>query len=138
MGVFALDGPGVVATGGYLSLSDQLVAAVGTGGKVVTFVASTGERKWTAPAQARYFLASDESSLYVVTTDGRLRPIGRSDATVRWTVRSPVDLLAGLGTRGVVAQGRLLCCVPGGDIVAVDTKNGSTLNEHSLTALPVL
>ncbi|MFD9224417.1 serine/threonine-protein kinase [Streptomyces sp. NPDC060064] len=116
--------PEVVTAGGYISLSDQLIAAVGPGSKLVTFVASTGERKWTAPAQARFLLAADKDSVYVVTTDGRLRAIGRSDAKIRWTVDSPVDALAGGGPRGVVAQDRLLFCASGGDVEAIDTRSG--------------
>ncbi|HET6360235.1 protein kinase domain-containing protein [Streptomyces sp.] len=115
--------PEVVIDGGYVSLSDQLIAAVGMGGKLVTFVASTGERKWTAAAQARHVLAADDDSVYVVTTEGRLRAIGRSDAKIRWTVDSPADLLKEAPS-GVATQGRLILCAKGGAVVAFNTSNG--------------
>ena len=74
--------PEVNASGGYASLDDRLIAAVGPGGKLVTFVPSTGERKWTAPAQARSVLAADDKAVYVATQDGRVRvdrPVRRQD-----------------------------------------------------------
>ncbi|MEW2083145.1 PQQ-binding-like beta-propeller repeat protein [Streptomyces sp. NPDC005283] len=117
--------PEVDAAGGYISLSDRLIAAVGLGGKLVTFVASTGERKWTAPAAARCVLAADEDSVYVVTTDGQVRAIGRSDAKVRWTVDSPADVLKDARPSAVAAQGRLIFGAKGGVVVALDASNGS-------------
>jgi eukaryotic-like serine/threonine-protein kinase len=117
--------PEVVTADGYISVSDQLSAAVGLGSKLVTFVASTRERKWTAPADARCVLAADEHSVYVVTTNGRIRAIGRSDAKIRWTVDSPADVLKEARPGAVAAQGRLIFGAKGGLVVALDTSNGS-------------
>ncbi|MFI9585171.1 protein kinase [Streptomyces sp. NPDC052236] len=116
--------PDVDTAARYISVSDQLLAAVGPGGKLLTFVASTGERKWTAAAQASCVLASDDKAVYVVTRDGRLRSIGRSDARIRWTVPSPVNLLTGARPRARAAQSRLLLAVSGGHVVAFDTRDG--------------
>ncbi|MGW0556823.1 protein kinase domain-containing protein [Streptomyces sp. NPDC002926] len=117
--------PEVVASGGYVSLSDRLIAAVGPGGKLLTLVPSTGERKWTVPAaQARCVLAADDDMVYMVTTDDQLRAIGRSDATIRWTVPAPADNLTHSNTGAVAAQGRLIFSAPGGVVFAVDTSNG--------------
>ncbi|WP_406731868.1 protein kinase domain-containing protein [Streptomyces sp. NBC_01794] len=116
--------PEIDTAGGYISLSDRLIAAVGLGGKLVTFVASTGERKWTAPAAARCVLAADEDSVYVVTTDGQVRAIGRSDAKVRWTADSPADVLKEARPSAVAAQGRLIFGAKGGVVVALDASNG--------------
>ncbi|MFF3457908.1 PQQ-binding-like beta-propeller repeat protein [Streptomyces sp. NPDC002730] len=116
--------PDVDASGRYISVSDRLIAAVGPGGKLLTFVASTGERKWTAPAQARCVLASDDEAVYLVTQDGRLRSISRSDASIRWTAPSPVNLLTEARPRGRAAQGRLLMSASGGHVVAFDTRDG--------------
>ena len=114
----------VEASGRFVSLSDQLIAAIGPGGRLVTFVASSGARKWTAPAQARSVLAADEEMVYVATEDGRLRAVGRSDATIRWTASTSADLLTKIRPRGIAARGRLIFCAENGDIVAVDTRNG--------------
>ncbi|WP_406304774.1 serine/threonine-protein kinase [Streptomyces sp. NBC_00885] len=116
--------PEVVTSGGYTSLSDQLIAAIGPGNKLVTFVASTGERKWTAPAEARYVLAADKESVYVVTTDGRVRAVGRSDAKIRWTVNSPADVVKDPRPDAVAAQGRLIFGGKGGLVAALDTSSG--------------
>lgn len=114
-----------MASGGYVSLSDRLIAAVGPGGKLLTFVPSTGERKWTVPAaQARCVLAADDDMVYVVTKDDRLRAIGRSDATIRWTTPAPASKLTRSNTGAVAAQGRLVFSAPGGIVFAVDTNNG--------------
>lgn len=114
----------VEASGRFVSLSDQLIAAIGPDGRLVTFVASSGARKWTAPAQARSVLAADEEMVYVATEDGRLRAVGRSDATIRWTASTSADLRTEVRPRGVAARGRLIFCAENGDIVAIDTRNG--------------
>ncbi|MFI1941115.1 PQQ-binding-like beta-propeller repeat protein [Streptomyces purpureus] len=116
---------GVDATGRYLSLDDQLVAAVGKDGALLTFVASTGEPKWTAPdAEARSVLAADDEAVYVVTKAGKLRSISRKDAKIRWTVSSPVRLDTDIRPRGAAALGRLVLCAESGTILAVDTRDG--------------
>lgn len=115
---------GIDPKAGFLSLSDALVAAVDTKGRLVTFVASSGERRWTAPAQARKLLATDESAVYVSTKDGRLRSVNRSDGTVRWTVRTEADLLTERRPTGVAAKGRLVVATRPGMVVTVDTANG--------------
>jgi serine/threonine protein kinase/outer membrane protein assembly factor BamB len=115
---------GIDTKAGFLSLSDALVAAVDTKGRLVTFVASSGERRWTAPAQARKLLATDESAVYVSTKDGRLRSINRADGTVRWTVRTEADLLTERRPTGAAAKGRLVVATRPGMVVTVDTANG--------------
>ncbi|MGI5398638.1 protein kinase domain-containing protein [Streptomyces sp. CA-135486] len=133
-GTLRWSAPEVVTSGGYVSLSDQLIAAVGLGGKLVTFVASTGERKWTAPAEARYVLAADKDSVYVVTTDGRVRAIGRSDAKIRWTVGSPADVVKAPRPGAAAAQGRLIFGGKGGLVAALDTSNGKKAWTHATEA----
>ncbi|NUK25134.1 protein kinase domain-containing protein [Streptomyces lunaelactis] len=117
--------PDVDAAALYCSLSDALIAAVDTKGSLVTFVASTGEPKWSAPAaEATTLLAADDEAVYVVTKSGRLRSIGRSDATVRWTARISGDLGPKARPRGAAAQGVLVVATLAGDVVAVDTADG--------------
>ncbi|MGI5528379.1 PQQ-binding-like beta-propeller repeat protein [Streptomyces syringium] len=114
----------VHAPGRYLSLSDCLIAAVGTDGKLLTFVASTGEPKWTAPAEAAWLLAADDEAVYVVTKDRRVRAVGRSDARIRWTVELSASLAGKTGPRGVAGRGRLVVATVDGDVVALDTSDG--------------
>ncbi|WP_030957733.1 protein kinase domain-containing protein [Streptomyces sp. NRRL S-378] len=114
----------VAATGRYLSLSDRLVAAADRDGTLVTFVASTGEPKWTSPAEAASLLAADDEAVYVITQGGRVRSIGRSDAGIRWTVGVDADLGKEAASRGLVAQGRLVVTAADGSVVALDTTDG--------------
>ncbi|MEE1752266.1 serine/threonine-protein kinase [Streptomyces sp. SP18CS02] len=117
--------PDVDVSGRYISVSDRLIAAVGDKGDLLTFVASTGERKWTAPVEARSVLAADDTAVYVVTRDGRLRAVRRSDATVLWTAPGPVDLRTEVPPRGTAVQGRLVICTAKGQMLGVDTRDGS-------------
>ncbi|MEV6396456.1 serine/threonine-protein kinase [Streptomyces sp. NPDC051907] len=126
--------PEVVLSGGYVSVTDQLIAAVGPGGKLVTFVASTGERKWTAPAEAASVLAADDEAVYVATKDGRLRSIGRSDAKIRWTADSPVEALTEDRPRALSAKGLLLITGANGKVAAVKAKDGSKVWEFATGA----
>ncbi|XIE81850.1 serine/threonine-protein kinase [Streptomyces sp. SBR177] len=116
--------PDPVAVRRYLSLSDRLVAAVDKNGTLVTFVASTGVPKWTAPAEADSLLAADDDAVYVITKDRRVRSIGRSDAEIRWTVEVPADLGTNAKSRGLAAQGRLVISAPDGTVLALDTADG--------------
>ncbi|MFD5881899.1 outer membrane protein assembly factor BamB family protein [Streptomyces yangpuensis] len=117
----------VAAAGRYLSLSDRLVAAADRDGTLMTFVASTGEPKWTSPAEAASLLAADDEAVYVITKDGRVRSIGRSDARTRWTVGIDADLGKDAASRGLVGQGRLVVTAADGSVVALDTAGGRTV-----------
>ncbi|BFO14049.1 hypothetical protein SHKM778_04370 [Streptomyces sp. KM77-8] len=122
--------PDAVSAGRYLSLSDRLVAAVDRDGTLVTFVASTGEPKWTSPARAASLLAADAEAVYVITEDGRVRAIGRSDAEVRWTVRVDADLGEKAASRGLAARRRLVITAADGSVVALDTADGREVWQH--------
>ncbi|MDT9693427.1 PQQ-binding-like beta-propeller repeat protein [Streptomyces sp. P9(2023)] len=116
--------PETVAAQRYLSLSDQLVAATDRNGTLVTFVASTGEAKWTSPAEASSLLAADDDAVYLITKDRRVRSIGRSDAKIRWTVDVSADLGTKAASRGLTAHGRLVIAAADGDVVALATNDG--------------
>jgi outer membrane protein assembly factor BamB len=119
--------PAVVAKGGYLSLSDRLVAGADRNGTLRTFVASTGQPKWTCPAaEAVTLLAADAEAVYVLTENGRLRSIGRSDAEVRWTTTVPADFRKDLVNPGETAQGTLVVAAANGSVLAVRTSDGRT------------
>ncbi|MBT2490915.1 PQQ-binding-like beta-propeller repeat protein [Streptomyces sp. ISL-96] len=117
--------PEADAAAGILSLSDALVAAVDAKGALMTFVASTGDPRWTAPAAgARTVIAADDTAVYVATKDGRLRSISRSDGTTRWTAHAKVDLEKERRPIGIAAQGRLVVTTDSGAVIAVDSGNG--------------
>ncbi|MCI4040504.1 PQQ-binding-like beta-propeller repeat protein [Streptomyces sp. TRM75563] len=93
-------------------------------------VASTGEPKWTSPAQAASLLATDAEAVYVITDDGRIRAIGRSDAKVRWTVEVDADLGVKAASRGLAAQRRLVITAVHSSVVALDTADGRQVWQH--------
>ncbi|MBT2370077.1 serine/threonine-protein kinase [Streptomyces sp. ISL-10] len=115
---------GVDADAGIVTLSDALVAAVDKKGDVVTFVASSGEDRWSVPASAKYVLAADDSAVYIVTKDDELRSISRSDGSIRWTVALENRLEAETRPRSVAGGGRLVVATSKGRIRAVDTTDG--------------
>ncbi|MFP3988802.1 PQQ-binding-like beta-propeller repeat protein [Streptomyces sp. E11-3] len=129
-GTLRWSAPNTVATGRYLSLSDQLVATVDRDGTLVTFVASTGEPKWTSPAKADSLLAADDEAVYLITKGGRVRSIGRSDAKIRWTVDVDADLGTKAASRGLAAHGRLIIAAADGAVIALDTSDGRRAWTH--------
>ncbi|QIP86268.1 PQQ-binding-like beta-propeller repeat protein [Streptomyces sp. Tu 2975] len=114
----------------YLSLSDRLVVVVDAEGTLRTHVPSTGEAKWTAPAEAASLLAADDESVYVVTRNGRLRSVGRSDAKIRWTVGAGVNLRTELRPVGMAVEGRVVVSAAGGDVITFDTVDGRKVWER--------
>ncbi|MFJ8649238.1 serine/threonine-protein kinase [Streptomyces sp. NPDC093546] len=111
----------------YASLSDRLVAGVDGDGTLLTFVASTGQPKWTAPAEASSILGVDDDAVYVATEDNRVRAVGRSDGRLRWTVRLDTDLRREAQPRGTVSHGHLAVTTKDGDVTALDTRDGRTV-----------
>ncbi|MFE2295224.1 PQQ-binding-like beta-propeller repeat protein [Streptomyces sp. NPDC059452] len=123
-GSVAWKAPDADAVRRYVSLSDRLVAAADRNGVLRTYVASTGEPKWTADeAEVATFLAADDDAVYVVTEGGRVRSIGRSDGRVRWTADSGIELTGTSRARGVLAPGRLVLAGTR-DVVALATGDG--------------
>ncbi|MFD8545148.1 serine/threonine-protein kinase [Streptomyces sp. NPDC059649] len=115
---------GIRGQGRYLSLSDRLIAAVDTKGTLRTYVASTGEPRWTADADAHQLLAADDESVYLVTKDHRLRAVNRSDARIRWTAPLDEPFRTKVNPPGVTARGRLVMSTTDGNVLAVDTADG--------------
>ncbi|WP_329173766.1 serine/threonine-protein kinase [Streptomyces decoyicus] len=114
----------VSAPSRYLSLSDRLIAAADTKGTLRTFIASTGEPRWTVDAEASVLLAADDESVYVLTKDHRLRAVRCSDATIRWTAKIAAGYRTKVEPPGVVAHGRLILGTSDGNVFAVDTADG--------------
>jgi outer membrane protein assembly factor BamB len=108
----------------YLSLSDRLIVTVDAEGVLHTFVPSTGARKWTADAEATSLVGADDHAVYVVTKDGRVRSVGRSDAKVRWTAQVPARYRGKLSAMGAVGSGRLVLPTTDGHVLAVATSDG--------------
>ncbi|QHC25752.1 serine/threonine-protein kinase [Streptomyces sp. GS7] len=116
--------PGIRADRRYLSLSDRLIAAVDDHGTLRTFVATTGEPRWTTPAEADSLLAADDHAVYALTKDHRLRAVGRSDARIRWTAPIDPPFRARIQPPGVIADRRLVLGTLDGHVLAVDTATG--------------
>ncbi|REK87147.1 hypothetical protein DY245_28530 [Streptomyces inhibens] len=114
----------VSAPSRYLSLSDRLIAAADTKGTIRTFVASTGEPRWTADADASVLLAADDEAVYVLTKDHQLRAVRRSDAKIRWTAKIAANYRTKIKPPGAVAHGRLILSTSDGNVLAVDTADG--------------
>ncbi|NED37385.1 serine/threonine-protein kinase [Streptomyces sp. SID8499] len=123
--------------GHYLSLDDRLVAAIDAEGTLRTFVPSTGEAKWTARADAAALLAADRDAVYVVTKDGRLRSVRRSDATIGWTAPVADTYRGKLTPPGAVGGGRLVLPTSEGHVLAVSTSDGRLAWERRWQAIEV-
>ncbi|MFF9479592.1 serine/threonine-protein kinase [Streptomyces sp. NPDC014733] len=109
---------------GYLSIADRLVATADSDGVLRTYVASTGEPRWTADAGVNTLLAADAAHVYVLTSRGELRCVSTKDAKVRWTRRPPLPLTGGRPAAALGA-GVLVVCTAGGDVAAVRTADGA-------------
>ncbi|MFI0190025.1 protein kinase [Streptomyces sp. NPDC017082] len=119
--------PDLEMTSRYLSLSDRLLVGADREGTLHTFVPSTGEAKWTAPAGAKALLAADATAVYVWTKDHRLRAVGRSDARIRWTVSPPAEFRDTIAPEGAVADhGMLVLATTTGHAFALDARTGRT------------
>ncbi|MFF5106599.1 PQQ-binding-like beta-propeller repeat protein [Streptomyces sp. NPDC000134] len=108
---------------GYLSAGDRLVVAADRDGALRTYVAATGDPKWTADAGAEVLLAADAGHVYLLTTDGRLRCVSTADARVRWTRRPPLPLTG--RPVAAVGSGVLVVCGGSGDVAAVRVSDGA-------------
>jgi outer membrane protein assembly factor BamB len=108
---------------GYLSVGDRLVVTADQDGTLRTYVAATGDAKWTADARAEVLLAADAGHVYLLTTDGRLRCVSTADARVRWTRRPPLPLTG--RPAAAVGSGLLVVCGGSGDVAAVRVSDGA-------------
>ncbi len=112
------------AKSGYVSLSDRLIAAADADGTLHTFVASTGEPKWTVDAGVETLLAADAQAVYLATKDGRLRSVRCSDAGIRWTAEVPAAFRGKLQEACAIGHGRLIIGSTDCTVLAVDTGTG--------------
>ncbi|MDJ1136949.1 protein kinase domain-containing protein [Streptomyces iconiensis] len=109
---------------GILSLSDRLLASADADGTLRTFVASTGEPKWTAGVAAWVLLAADDKTVYLVTEDGELRAVNSADAQVRWTAKIPARHRQKIEGPGAVGGGRLFVSTKDGGVLTFRTADG--------------
>ncbi|GHB74771.1 hypothetical protein GCM10010377_76510 [Streptomyces viridiviolaceus] len=111
------------AAAGYVSVADRLVATADKDGVLRTYVASTGEAKWTADVQVSSLLTADADHVYVLTSEGDLRCVSTADARVLWT-RAPARALTGRPA-ATLGAGLLTVCGGSGDVVAVRARDGA-------------
>ncbi|MFD5099876.1 serine/threonine-protein kinase [Streptomyces albidochromogenes] len=118
---------GVKASAGYVTVSDRLVVTADAEGALHAFIASTGERAWTAPdADAEKLLAADARTVYVMTRQRRLRALSTATREVLWSRDTPVRTTALEPPAAAVGRGRLVLFPSDGHVVVVDTATGIT------------
>ncbi|MFB7517982.1 serine/threonine-protein kinase [Streptomyces sp. NPDC056144] len=112
---------------GYASVADRLVVGADKDGVLHAFVASSGKPVWQTPADAVDVLAADDTHVYVVTKDDRLRAVDAWAVRTSWSrpLLSPRSSLgpakAAVGGKRLVIHGR------DGQVDVVDTATGETV-----------
>ncbi|WP_421791345.1 PQQ-binding-like beta-propeller repeat protein [Hyphobacterium sp.] len=117
---------------------DDVVYAMSHSGILAAFDLRTGERLWTQPAGGLHapWVAGD--FLFLVTSDGELVCVERSDGTIRWITQLPLyqrarsrrDRIAWAGP--VLAGGRLFLASSTGEGLIVDAQTGNIQREVNL------
>ncbi|MFF0429626.1 protein kinase [Streptomyces sp. NPDC004520] len=117
---------GIRADAGYASVAGRLVVGIDEAGALNAFVASTGAPVWQTGGDADQVLAADDTHVYLVTKDNRLRAVDAWTLATAWTrpmlsPRSPEGpAKAATGRKRLVIQGR------DGQVDVVDTTTGET------------
>ncbi|MDX3233440.1 protein kinase domain-containing protein [Streptomyces sp. ME19-01-6] len=136
----------------YVAPSDELVVTVGPvtvgrTGRLLALDSATGEKKWTAPADAVHVIAADAESVYFTARrDWRqsdvslLGAFDMASRTTRWTVPMPVECTLVTPPEAATDSGRLVLCGQNGKVVALDTHTGKqvwTLPRQAVAILPI-
>ncbi|MEW2083142.1 PQQ-binding-like beta-propeller repeat protein [Streptomyces sp. NPDC005283] len=110
---------------GFLSVADRLVVAADTGGALQAFIASTGEKAWTASGvTVEKLLAADADTVYVMTKERHLSAVSVATRKALWSVPTPVRTSFTDPPAAAVGAGRLVLFASDGLVVALDTANG--------------
>ncbi|MFI8915795.1 protein kinase [Streptomyces sp. NPDC053513] len=111
---------------GFVSVADRLVVGVDKNGALNAFVASTGAPVWQTGDDVDDVLAADDTQVYLVTKDNRLRAVNAWTLKTTWdrpmlSPRSPKGpARAAAGGKRLVVHGR------DGQVDVVDTVTGKT------------
>ncbi|OEJ51788.1 serine/threonine-protein kinase [Streptomyces agglomeratus] len=117
--------PDVTASAGFVTLSDRLVVTADAEGALHAFVASTGDRAWTAAdIDAERLLAADARTLYVMTRERQLRAVSTVTRKVLWSRATPVRTTGAEPPAAATGRGRLVLFPSDGHVVVVDTDTG--------------
>lgn len=108
----------------YLSAHGDLLLVADGSGRLVALDAANGERAWTASAAVKLLLAADDSAVYFLTEEERLRAVELDSRKVRWTVRPPGPGTGKSPARAVAAGGRLVYCGSDGAVTALRADSG--------------
>ena len=114
------------------------VYAMSHSGILAAFDLRSGERVWTLPAGGLHapYLAGDY--LFLVTTDGEVAAIDRTEGAVRWITSLPTfknerkrrDRISWAGP--ILAGGRLVLASSEGEMVILDPATGDRLEDRSI------
>ncbi|MFD9355441.1 PQQ-binding-like beta-propeller repeat protein [Streptomyces sp. NPDC060031] len=111
---------------GVLALSENWFTVADEAGALHAFEASTGKPLWSAPdADAERLLAADESAVYLLTRDWRLRCVETRNRTVRWTAPIPAGTVEKPGPRAAVGRDALVVSGTDGTVITFDTATGA-------------
>ena len=109
----------------YLARDGLLLVADGAG-RLVALDAESGTRAWSVSAAVKLLLAADESAVYLLTDEDRLRAVELERGKVRWSVSAPGPSTDKSPAQAVAAAGRLVFCGSDGAVVALRTDSGET------------
>lgn len=110
----------------------RLVAVVTTTGDVVALDAATGAERWRVPAGVEVLAppAIAESVVVVRASDSRLFGFDKVDGNRRWVYQRTTPALSLRSASGLVVEQRVgVVGFPGGRLVAINTENGGALWE---------
>ncbi|WP_318210049.1 serine/threonine-protein kinase [Streptomyces sp. SJL17-1] len=117
------------AAAGYVSVADRLVVGADRAGVLHAFVASTGAPVWQTGSDVGDVLAADDTHVYLVTKDNKLRAVDAWTLATTWTrpMTSPRSAAgpakAAAGGKRLVVHGR------DGHVAVLDTATSETVWE---------
>ncbi|MFE1379439.1 protein kinase [Streptomyces sp. NPDC058740] len=117
--------PDIAKTARQLPLNEAEFAAAQPSGRLVVHNASTSAENWSmAEAQAAFLLAAGPDTLYVLTTEGRLRAVDLPTRTIRWTVASTERATDTRGPLAAAGSDHLVLSGSDGTVTAYDKTTG--------------
>jgi outer membrane protein assembly factor BamB len=127
----------VVPSAEYRPLPGGLIVAADAAGTVYAYKATTGEEEWSAQADATMLLAVNDSAVFVMSRDKKVRAIDAKTQKTLWAV--------GLGFESggaAAAEDRLVLHGDDGTVLALDARSGNKVWEResasSLGKLPAI
>ncbi|MFD7571151.1 protein kinase [Streptomyces sp. NPDC059810] len=114
------------AEAGFVSVADRLVVGVDVNGVLCAFVASTGTPVWQTQSDVDAVIAADDTHVYLVTTDNRLRAVDAWTLATTWTRPMTSERSPHGPAKAVVGRKRLVIHGRDGHCAALYTETGET------------